>query len=329
MLGLEAGALNSGDEPQGSSVERARARCDWLAPDGKLGAMHAVVTTEREVSVPFAPPMPVPDRHLAPAETSALARPLARLLEARADELAARWVEQVGEWLPVATIVAANEAPTSPRDVGSLRVAALVRSAAGALVAEAPADDVAAISHAVGVSAFAAGAPLHDVLRGLDRLTAMCLHVFEEGVERDDALNASPADGVRACRQLQAWAAAVTVAATRGYAEAVDRALQERFRRLRHDLRNPLSTIRSALSLMADETVPEEARRSPRFRAMIERNTATLDQMIVARLSDVEARVVPAPTRGGETASAPAGVGESRDDVARPRQRDDRQAGSF
>ena len=289
--------------------------------------MHGVVTTEREVSVPFAPPTPVPDRHVAHAESSALPRQLATLLQRRADDIAARWAEQVGGWLPGAAIVPADDTPGSSHDARTRRAAALVRSLAEALAGDAPSDDAVALGRTVGVGSFTAGAPLHDVLRGLDLLTAMCLHVVEEGAAGDDARNSGPAEVVRACRQLQAGVAAVTIAVTRGYAEAADSVLQERFRRLRHDLRNPLSTIRSALSLMADETVPEEARQSPRFRAMIERNTALLDQMIVARLSDVEAHLV--PLRGNEPSSAALGVGESRDDLARPRQREDRQAGSF
>jgi len=118
--------------------------------------------------------------------------------------------------------------------------------------------------------------------------------------------------------------ATVAAAAVRRYGEAADRALQERFRRLRHDLRNPLGTIRSALSLMADESVPEEARRSPRFRAMIDRNTTALDRLIVARLGDDEAHVVAVPAPAGEPSSASFVVGDSRDDLARTRERDDR-----
>jgi light-regulated signal transduction histidine kinase (bacteriophytochrome) len=117
------------------------------------------------------------------------------------------------------------------------------------------------------------------------------------------------------------------IAAAQGFGEAADRALQERFRRLRHDLRNPLGIIRSALSLMADESVPEEARRSPRFRAMIERNTTALEQMITAMLGDAEAHVVPPPR--GEASSVPFAIREPRDDRARPRERDDRQSGAL
>jgi signal transduction histidine kinase len=65
--------------------------------------------------------------------------------------------------------------------------------------------------------------------------------------------------------------------------------LRNRFRHLRHDLRNPLGTIKSALALMDDESLPVDARQSPRFRAMATRNAGALDAMIVSHLSDAAA----------------------------------------
>jgi signal transduction histidine kinase len=171
------------------------------------------------------------------------------------------------------------------------RAAALVRSLAASLAAEGGAsDDAVASGLAFGTEAFGAGAMLHHLLRTLDLLVAMCLFVVEEAAGQGEVRAGGVADGVRLCRRLQQAAGTITLAAARGYAQAGAGAMQERFRRLRHDLRNPLSTIRSALELMADESVPEEARRNPRFRAMIERNATTLDRMIVARLGDAEAR---------------------------------------
>jgi light-regulated signal transduction histidine kinase (bacteriophytochrome) len=66
-------------------------------------------------------------------------------------------------------------------------------------------------------------------------------------------------------------------------------AMRERFRHLRHDLRNPLGTIKSVLAMMDDETMPAEARAHPRFRAMAKRNARTLGELIAHRLSDAEA----------------------------------------
>jgi len=254
---------------------------------------------------------------------------VASVLEQRADDIAACWWEDTRALPSAATISTAEGAPASP-DAGSrLPAAMLVRCVAAALVARDGADDEAIRQGAtIGTSAFAQREALHQVLRAFDRLTARGLDVVEDAVSRDGARVAA-ADAMEVTRALLEVAESMRVSAVRGFIEAANAALQERFRHLRHDLRNPIATIRSALSLMADETVPEEARRSPRFRAMIERNTAALDQLVVARLGDADARLVPAGTPGTEPASARPGVGEPRDDLARPRERDDRQSDPF
>jgi len=247
--------------------------------------MHVFVPAEREVSLPFAPPMPDAGARSAElAEFAATRRQTAALLGRHADDIAMRWQEQVRALLPEPT----DGGTTSSRVE---RAAAVVRSLATSLEADGGrSDDAVALGLAAGTAAFGAGAPLHQLLRALDLLVAMCLFVVEEAAGRGEIRASGAADGVRVCRRLQQAAGTVTLAAARGYAQASTGAMQERFRRLRHDLRNPLSTIRSALELMADESVPEEARRSPRFRTMIERNATTLDRMIVARLGDAEAR---------------------------------------
>jgi signal transduction histidine kinase len=293
-------------------------------PRGKLGALHAVVTMEREISLPFAQTAPPGTRQqIEHAESAVTRHRLAALLEEQADDLAARWERRAGA-LP--TNMAASDVADPARAASG---SALVRALAAAMADDQGGTDVAwTLGAAFGTSAFQAGTRAHQVLLALDLLESICLDAIEGALDGTEAPTIGVADGLRICRRLQHAAAAIAIAATRGYAEAMDHALQERFRRLRHDLRNPLGTIQSALSLMADETVPEEARRSPRFRAMIERNTATLDQMIVTRLSDAEARlVVPAPADG--PASPLLRAGEPGNDLTRPRERDDRQAGSF
>jgi signal transduction histidine kinase len=65
--------------------------------------------------------------------------------------------------------------------------------------------------------------------------------------------------------------------------------LRDRFRHLRHDLRNPLGTIKSVLALMDDDSVPLEARVNPNFRAMATRNAKSLEELIAERLSDAAA----------------------------------------
>lgn len=65
--------------------------------------------------------------------------------------------------------------------------------------------------------------------------------------------------------------------------------LRDRFRHLRHDLRNPLGTIKSVLALMDDDSVPLEARVNPSFRAMATRNARSLEELIADRLGDAAA----------------------------------------
>lgn len=271
--------------------------------------MHAAVTMEREVSLPLAPPPPAQaqahaQRHAEPAESSTLRRQVAALLERRAGDIATCWPD-------------------------TAEATALVRALAVSFAADGNAvDGAAARGTVLGASALEAGLTLQHLLRALGLLEARCLDVVADAMAESGAPPGGIADGMRLAREFLQVTAVTAVAAAQGYSEAADRALQERFRTLRHDLRNPLGTIRSALSLMADETVPEEARRGPRFRAMIERNTATLDQLIVARLADGEAHIVPSP-RAGESSSASLALGESRDDRARLRERDDRQSSSL
>jgi light-regulated signal transduction histidine kinase (bacteriophytochrome) len=83
----------------------------------------------------------------------------------------------------------------------------------------------------------------------------------------------------------------VTLAASKGYTQAVADGVRDRFRHLRHDLRNPLGTIKSVLALMDDESMPVDARSHPKFRAMAKRNARSLEEMIVARLGDAGALV--------------------------------------
>ncbi len=246
--------------------------------------MQVDVPTEREVALPVTPPGPTSTRPAELTEFGAARRQAAALLDREADDIAARWEVQLRTLLPEATGDAAGSSRTA-------RAASVVHSLAASVASDGGvADDAVALGFAFGTAAFGAGGALHHVLRALDLLVAMCLFVVEDATARGEIPMSSAADGVRLGRRVQQAAGPITLAAVRGYTQAGAVAMQDRFRRLRHDLRNPLSTIRSALELMADESVPEEARRSPRFRAMIERNATTLDQMIVARLGDAEAR---------------------------------------
>jgi signal transduction histidine kinase len=140
-----------------------------------------------------------------------------------------------------------------------------------------------------GSDAFARGVSLHHVMKSLDLLASMTLYVMESALERPDISPASAADGIRLARRLQRRSALLSLAATRGYMQAYADTLRDRFRHLRHDLRNPLGTIKSVLSLMDDDSVPLEARVNPNFRAMATRNAKSLEELIAERLSDAAA----------------------------------------
>ena len=137
-----------------------------------------------------------------------------------------------------------------------------------------------------GMEAFGHGASLHHTGKAFDLLVAKVMHAMERLAARSDAPTGSVRDGISLARQLQRRAALLSLAMTRGYTQAYGRALRDRFRHLRHDLRNPLGTIKSVLALMDDETVPSEARANPNFRAMAKRNASSLEDMIADRLSD-------------------------------------------
>lgn len=138
-----------------------------------------------------------------------------------------------------------------------------------------------------GAEAFEAGASLNQALKSLELLTAMVLFEMECATEQE--AGASAADGVRLARRFQQGAGLLTAAAAEGYMQGVSDGMRDRFRHLRHDLRNPLGTIKSVLALMDDESVPADARTNPRFRAMASRNARSLEEMIGARLADAAA----------------------------------------
>jgi light-regulated signal transduction histidine kinase (bacteriophytochrome) len=91
---------------------------------------------------------------------------------------------------------------------------------------------------------------------------------------------------VATARRIQRARSLLSLAAVKGFTEAYLEEMRARYRMLRHDLRNPLGTIRTAVSLMEDESIPADMRANPRFRAMVKRNATTIDSMIGIRLSD-------------------------------------------
>jgi light-regulated signal transduction histidine kinase (bacteriophytochrome) len=114
----------------------------------------------------------------------------------------------------------------------------------------------------------------------------MSLYVVERAAEGSEGEGVGAAEGVRVTRRLHRAFTTLRLAASKGYTHSAAEELRHRYRSLRHDLRNPIGTIRSAVSLMEDETLPAEVRFSARYRSMVVRNATSLDALIGAGLSD-------------------------------------------
>jgi signal transduction histidine kinase len=210
---------------------------------------------------------------------------IAEALRSQRTELTARWITQ-------SRAVTLLELPeTGPDDsFGSAAAEEMVDALIAVLCTdEDAAEAVVSRGMSFGADAFARSASLHHTMKALDLLLAMTMYAAESAAAGAAAQGASAVDALRLARQLQQRAAVLSLAATRGYTQAYADALRERFRHLRHDLRNPLGTIKSVLSLLDDESIPFEARANPSFRAMAKRNARSLEDLIADRLSDAAA----------------------------------------
>jgi signal transduction histidine kinase len=227
-------------------------------------------------------PSPLSDL-MAPAESAAFASLRARVADAlhrRAGELAGRWEAQ-------ARSAALRDRRRAAASGSAVDAAALVQALAAAVASEGTAaDSIVAIGVTFGAEAFNAGMTLHHTLKAVDLLVAMVLYLAEGVASDADDGALGAADGVRLCRRLQHASSLLGLAVAKGHSQALGGEMRDRFRHLRHDLRNPLGTIKSVLALMDDESVPADARAHPRFRAMADRNARSLDELIAERLSD-------------------------------------------
>jgi signal transduction histidine kinase len=146
-----------------------------------------------------------------------------------------------------------------------------------------------------GWSAHGAGLSVHDLLKQLDLLAAMVLYAGKlaalgpAGPDATGAAHDGAAAGIEAARRVQRTFSLLTLAAARGFTQAHVTRVDGELRGLRHDLRNPLSTIENVLTLMDDERVAPELRNNARFRGMLVRNARSLGALISERLSDVSA----------------------------------------
>jgi signal transduction histidine kinase len=201
-----------------------------------------------------------------------------------ADGLAARCTELTEHWRTQARAVA-------PRATGSgiagdpERSARLCSAVVTALRGDARCkDDVMRAGWELGDVAFATGSSLHHLLKEVDLLAAILLYAAQQVAA--EAPQATAADGISVARRLSGVMSLLVLAASKGFMNAYLGEQQQRYRALRHDLRNPIGTIKGAVSLMEDPTVSPEMRNDPRFRTMVVRNAGTLDAMIGDRLSD-------------------------------------------
>lgn len=212
---------------------------------------------------------------------SKLAAYIADVLCRDAVAIGARWSAQARFVAPLTVADAAD----ADRAAAVAVAERLVHALAGALRGGAGAHDVVmSAGWAAGAAAHERGLSLDYLLKELDLLAAMVLYAAEQALVDDH--RASAADGVELARRVQRAFSLLTLAASKGFTHGYVARLNQEYRDLRHELRNPLGTIRSAVALMEDESVPAEMRNNPRFRAMVLRNATSLDDVIGQRLGE-------------------------------------------
>jgi len=137
-----------------------------------------------------------------------------------------------------------------------------------------------------GAEFFASGISLHHAAKAVGLLIGIALEAMASVAGGSDVPSGRVADGLWLARRLQERATLLSLAVIRAHTQAREEALRDRFRHLRHDLRNPLGTIKSVLALMDDESIPIEARSNPNFRDIAKRNTRSLEEMIADQLGE-------------------------------------------
>jgi signal transduction histidine kinase len=206
------------------------------------------------------------------------AEQVAETLRGEAAELTARWKAQARSHAPrFREQTSADHSETSGAET--------IIDAIADAVAAGPSwqTDLMRRSWELGSVAHHAGVTLHYMLKEVDLLLAMVLYAGERGLE---GLAGSAADGMRIARRLHEAGSLLRLTAAKGFTHSYLAALRDRYQTLRHDLRNPLGTIKSAISMMDDLSVPAELRSDPRFRVMVTRNATSMDGMIGTGLSD-------------------------------------------
>lgn len=221
-------------------------------------------------------------------ESPTLAARVGRALAGRSDEISATWrrrsrvVAEAGGRSPD---LDPSGAPAPARRGESDGGAALVRALAQALCGGvAWRDEIMRAGWQLGTGAHARDGSLHHLLRAFDTLGDVLLSESEAVLAA--AGDGRAVDGIAVARRLARAVSLLRLAATRGYMQSLGGTLRDRFRTIRHDIRNPLGTIANAVALMSDDTLPPETRSSPRVRAMVARNARSIDDLLRTTLGD-------------------------------------------
>lgn len=143
---------------------------------------------------------------------------------------------------------------------------------------------------AAGAEALRRGNSLNQLLKELDGGVTLVLSAVDSATRAYEG-TASAIDGLAVARRIADAASLLRLAAAGGYTRGMMDELRKRYRTIRHDLRNPLGTIATAVALMDDESVPEATRQHPRVRAMLARNARSMEAMIASTLGDPAAQL--------------------------------------
>ena len=181
--------------------------------------------------------------------------------------LAARWREQRGTSIPSA------EATTEAEVVRSLVAAIFGDDTETGLI-------TAGLEH--GRAVHADGLPLYRLIVSIDDLEGLVLADLRDG---DRTESSSRTDWLVTVERVHAACAVLTQAALQGFTRSMMTDLHKQYRDIRHDIKNPLGTIKNALSLMADAPAKESSE-AVQFRSMASRNTKALETLIRQRLAD-------------------------------------------
>lgn len=141
-----------------------------------------------------------------------------------------------------------------------------------------------------GSAALRRGASLNQLLKELDGGVMLVLRAVDTAT-RGYPGPTTAADGLAVARRISDAASLLRLAAAGGYTRGMVDELRSRYRTIRHDLRNPLGTITTAVALMDDESVPEATRQNPKVRAMVARNARSMEAMIASTLGDPAAQL--------------------------------------